>query len=374
MTKQTKMKKQTRNKVERFAAPAIIESYNGVAYGGADLGLLMEILKSARPHGSKAEKRFARDYLDVIPGMESDSFGNRFLKIAGDGDSVIWASHIDTVHRKGGTQKIRKRADLITLAADSKSRCLGADDGAGVWLMLQMITEGKPGVYIFHRAEECGGLGSDFIASYSANITADASAIISLDRFGFDSVVTHQGGRSCSDTFAQSLADGLGLDNLKPDDTGLFTDSANYVDVIGECTNLSVGYFGHHTTAESLDVGFICLLRSKLLALDSSALVIERAAGDSQWADDDDSDFRYNDNDSWIAEIDSQFHDMVQGDKSAADSEYFYTGDSEHVKMTKLLTKYPHVIADLIRDYGIDLDEICEEVFNKTGEFPDEFN
>jgi hypothetical protein len=336
----------------------------------------MGILEIGRPHGSKAEKRFSSSWLDPIRGMTTDGFGNRILKIEGVGDSIIWASHVDTVHHAGGKQSIRKKGDVITLADKSKSRCLGADDGAGVWLMLEMIAAGKPGTYIFHRAEEVGGLGSDFIASNLPELTAGVDAVVSLDRFGFDSVITNQGGRTSSDGFAVSLAQGLKMDNLQPDDGGLFTDSANYVDVVGECTNLSVGYFGHHTKSESLDVAFICLLRSRLLELDTSALVFERMAGDPQWdrSEDNAQGFYPANYDSWVENVESQFHDMTAGDKvelSRQDTTEFYkTGDYEHEALTRLLSEYPEIVADIIRDYGITLEEVREDISFKTGITP----
>ena len=38
--------------------------------------------------------------------------------------------------------------------------CLGADDGAGIYIMLRMIETKKPGLYVFHRGEERGGIGA----------------------------------------------------------------------------------------------------------------------------------------------------------------------------------------------------------------------
>jgi len=44
------------------------------------------------------------------------------------------------------------------------------------------------------------------------------------------------------------------------DDGGVYTDSAEFVDIIEECTNLSVGYFSEHTTSEKQDIDFLELL------------------------------------------------------------------------------------------------------------------
>ena len=278
-----------RNNFEQLDSPAIVYSYRKESgYGDAKIEQLIDILRTMRPHGSKSEKRFCRDFLDVIPGMETDGFGNRIISIPANYDGpVAWTSHVDTVHHKGGTQIIRKRKDIVTLGKGSKANCLGADDGAGIWLMLEMIRAEKPGLYMFHRGEECGGLGSDYIAMQQPAYLDNIKAMISLDRYGYHSVITHQGVMTASEEFALSLADALPGFEMAPDDTGLFTDSANYADLIPECTNLSVGYFGHHGATECVDLGFLCVLRDSLIKLDYDALVIKRFPGEDDgygWA------------------------------------------------------------------------------------------
>ena len=56
-----------------------------------------------------------------------------------------------------------------TAFVDHASDCLGADDGAGVFLMLEMIDANVEGTYIFHRGEERGGWGSSQIAELHAD-------------------------------------------------------------------------------------------------------------------------------------------------------------------------------------------------------------
>ena len=121
---------------------------------------LCDILSYVRWHGSRGEMAMIREYLDSIPGMQSDSHGNRIIQIGRT--STMFTSHTDTVH---STQDRRiKRPVYITqefVHTDHKT-ILGADDGTGVWLMLNMIGAKVPGYYIFQRAEEIGGLGSTF--------------------------------------------------------------------------------------------------------------------------------------------------------------------------------------------------------------------
>ena len=100
--------------------------------------------------------------------------------------------------------------------------------------------------------------------------------MISFDRFGSKSIITHQSGyRTASDTFAMSLADALNLD-LEPDSTGTYTDSNEFAHLIPECTNVSVGYLGQHTKDETQSLVYLDKLLDALMYMETNDLVIER--------------------------------------------------------------------------------------------------
>ena len=195
--------------------------------------------------------------------------------------SVLWSCHIDTVHDAGGRQTVSlSAAGVVSLSKKSRktSSCLGADDTAGIFLLYQMIRRGVPGHYIFHYGEERSGIGSRDLAETLPDFLTQFSCAIALDRRGTKDVITHQRyGRGCSDAFAQSLADGLGgaLD-YRLSSQGVYTDTAEYIHLIPECTNLSVGYEGAHGRGESLDTRHVFALLEALVKLDQSALVIAR--------------------------------------------------------------------------------------------------
>lgn len=231
---------------------------------------LLEMLRYKRPHKSESEARFIARYLDSIPGMQADGFGNRFLEIGNA--PVVWSSHTDSVHNSGGMQRITYGAGVVTLHRDETSNCLGADCATGVWIMRQMILRGVPGLYVFHRQEETGGYGSQYFVRNSARLLENRHFCIAFDRKGFDSVVTWQFGEvTASDGFAESLAFELG-GAYAPDDTGVFTDSANYAETVAECSNLSVGYSGAHTAHEMQDIPFAAWLLDRICAVDVSRL------------------------------------------------------------------------------------------------------
>jgi len=150
----------------------------------------------------------------------------------------------------------------------------------GVYLMREMILAGRPGAYVFHHGEERGGIGSALLARHEAQWLARFDMAIALDRQGTGDIVTHQFGmRTASDTFAESLASEIarhdpGL-HYAPS-PGVYTDTAEYAEIIPECTNLSVGYKGQHTTCESVDARHVDRLLGALLSLDVSQCVIAR--------------------------------------------------------------------------------------------------
>lgn len=244
---------------------------------------LLDMLSYRRPAGSRTERKFIREHL-VPLGVEPDLFGNLILRIGAA--PVLWSSHTDTVHRQGGNQILGQSKGLLCVY-DKNSNCLGADDTAGVWLMAQMIREQVPGLYVFHRQEESGGVGSSHIAYDTPELLDGIECAIAFDRRGTDSIITHQGGRCCSDVFADALSAEIGL-GFSPDSGGIFTDTANYVDLIPECTNVSVGYHNEHSRAETLDSEHLFRLLDSVLRVNMDSLPIVRAAGateDDKWAD-----------------------------------------------------------------------------------------
>lgn len=239
---------------------------------------LMAMHEYRRPHGSTSEKKFIDRFIRPLRVTE-DSFGNLYKIIPEPGTDkprILWSAHTDTVHTVGGRQMVSYRNGYIKLAVGSTSNCLGADNGAGVWMLTQMIQARIPGLYVFHRQEESGGRGAEYFLKNSKTLLEGIQAAVAFDRCGTKSIITHQrSSRSCSDAFAISLADGLAMGH-KPDPGGAFTDTEVYRELISECSNVSVGYENAHWKAEYLDLFYLGRLRDAVLRLDTSTLVIER--------------------------------------------------------------------------------------------------
>lgn len=254
--------------------------------------LLLEMLTYARPAGSRSERRFIRRFI-VPTGAKSDSYGNRILRIGSA--PIVWCSHTDTVHRFGGRQDVRVIRDVVSAPF---SNCLGADDTTGVWLMLEMIRHGVEGLYIFHRGEEVGCVGSRAIADNTPEVLDGIDYAISFDRRGTDSIVTHQmGQRTCSDVFARSLAEALGTDDhMWADPSGVYTDTNEYAHLVPECTNISVGYMNQHSRHETQDLWFADYLLGNLLSADYTKLIAARIPKNSWlWEDAEDEYDGYDD-------------------------------------------------------------------------------
>jgi hypothetical protein len=142
---------------------------------------------------------------------------------------------------------------------------LGADDKIGVYIMLLMIRQNIPGMYVFHVGEEVGCLGSKWLKTkYEKIISKRYTHCIAFDRMGYGDVISSQKGRQMTskkfvDTLAEefnNLIKGKGVYIWKPE-SGVYTDSAEYASLIPECTNLSVGYFNQHGSRERFDTEWL---------------------------------------------------------------------------------------------------------------------
>jgi hypothetical protein len=128
--------------------------------------------------------------------------------------------------------------------------------------MLWMIQNNVPGLYYFFIGEEVGCVGSGLAAQYG-DFKGKYDRIISFDRRDTGSIITFQSSsRCCSESFADSLCTELNRSgmNYRSDDGGVYTDSAEFMGLIPECTNVSVGYYKEHTTTEHQDISHLISL------------------------------------------------------------------------------------------------------------------
>lgn len=354
----------------KSATPATPKPYIKPAYPYAHLPMLTDadvpntvlmrtlhrMLRTRRAGDSMAEARCVAWLVERLPVTMIDAAGNVHVDMRkGPMHRTMFTSHTDTVHHVGGPNNIRLDTSnplAVKWRAD-EGHCLGADDGAGIALMVHMIDAGVPAYYIFFRGEESGGIGSSWLAENMAQCLKDVDRCISFDRADYADVITHQaGGRCCSDEFADALAQALTRDDFSlvymPDNTGVFTDSANLTKHIAECTNLSVGYKSQHGDGEWQDVTFLQTLATALVNIAWDNLPVKRDPKEVEAYD------------RWgfptqhpIYAADDAVSELLDALKDAIDGKYM-----------DLRWMLAHHIADSLPDvmYDMDIDSIADKL------------
>lgn len=242
----------------------------------SDLGGIVEILQYRRASGTCSHRQFLSTVLEPVFGPP-DAHGNFILSV-GEDPGIAFMAHHDTVEDVAGRVGLQVGEDLIIRLSpqDTTSRCLGADDGAGIWLILEMIRNRRAGLYIIFADEEIGCLGSSALARTCPDLFDGIATAISLDRHAADGnqVITQMsGGKTASSHFAAALCETLGLGYV-PSDKGGSTDSKKFLGVgnVRNASNISVAYRRHHTRQEALDFAALRQLRDRLVNADFSHL------------------------------------------------------------------------------------------------------
>lgn len=236
----------------------------------------LSLVTKTYPHGHEDE------VLQFLPTLQKDVVGNYYTIIGGHTETMF-TCHLDTADRTQMTTNlfsIKEGEDEI-IVTDGSS-VLGADDKSGTTVMLYMMEHNVPGLYYFFIGEERGGIGSHALADVyeSVDYLKDVKRCVSFDRRNYHSIITSQMGTDCcSPEFADALcaaytANGL---SMKPDDTGIYTDSASFLDDIPECTNVSVGYFNEHTGKERQNMTFLTKLCEASVKIDWKSLPTKRS-------------------------------------------------------------------------------------------------
>jgi hypothetical protein len=215
--------------------------------------MLKDILTIKRPHGGTGEQAL----LQYICDYAGYTLGNKVEWLYGVGVQVIigqsdclFVAHCDTVHPVDGYQTVKSR-NGIWFTPDGE--CLGADDGAGVWMLLQLIVHGIPGTYLFTMGEECGGKGAR-----AYHVPASVRRAFEFDRRGKHELIVNHG---CTGKYGRKLAELLGLQTSTG---GVFTDiTAMSGDF--ERVNISVGYEHAHTPGETLDTVYLSYLLHRFI-------------------------------------------------------------------------------------------------------------
>jgi len=233
----------------------------------------LELTSKTYPLGTEKEtyKFLSEDFI-------KDPYDNLYW-IIGD-SNTLFCAHLDTIGQSSVDVVHVEEGNMIKTNGKT---ILGADDKAGVVIMLEMIEKQVPGFYLFTIGEEKACVGSSKL-SYKLDKKMDPKfkniqKIIAFDRAGYNSVITHQmQQKSCSDEFADALIDELNKLGFKyqKDPHGWYCDSAEFADLFPECTNISVGYFDQHSNNERQDIEFLARLSEACCKINWNALPVKR--------------------------------------------------------------------------------------------------
>jgi hypothetical protein len=241
----------------------------------------LSLVTKTYPHGHEKE------VLQFLPKLNVDIVGNYYI-IIGDNQKpeTMFTSHLDTADRVQGVTSLLsyEDSDGNEIIHTDGTTILGADDKAGVTVMLYMISHNVTGLYYFFIGEERGGIGSHALSSEFDKVEylKNVKRCISFDRRKTISVITSQmGGICCSDTFGNALCEEYNSNglNLSLDPTGVYTDSASFIDQIPECTNISVGYNNEHTVREIQNITYLEKLAEASVKVKWDSLPTSRKVG-----------------------------------------------------------------------------------------------
>lgn len=160
---------------------------------------------------------------------------------------VMVVAHVDTVHSELPAKLFVDKALGEVFAHDKAGNScgVGADDRAGVALIMRLLDHGLRPYVLFTDGEERGGIGaSDFVRAYAVP-PVDVRFLVEFDRKGNREAVFYDCGNNEFIRFVKSF----GFE----EDVGSFTDISIICpawDVAG--VNLSVGYKMAHTQLETL--------------------------------------------------------------------------------------------------------------------------
>lgn len=202
----------------------------------------------------------------ILPNTYLDSYTNLHCEIGQS--NTLFVSHLDNYCET--VKKVSHKFDNEFVLTD-KTTILGADNKAGVSVLVSMIAKKIPGHYVFFRAEELGCVGSLDFKKNNYKGLMKYNKCIAFDRKGYSDIVYCQNDiNTASLEFSNILSNEFSkFSNIKYKATeGGVTDSGSFKYLIPECINLSVGFFANHTVLEKQNLAFLQQLANTVCKID----------------------------------------------------------------------------------------------------------
>jgi hypothetical protein len=176
-------------------------------------------------------------------GYENQITDNKNYLIAEGDIPIALVAHLDTVHAIEPFQFFYDEKEMVMWSPQG----LGADDRAGVILILSILSEGYRPHLIFTTGEEHGGIGANKLVKDYNEVPFNIDFMIELDRCGSEDAVFY----NCMNLSFIDYICSFGFTF----EEGSFTD----ICILGQnwniaAVNLSIGYYNEHTKAEYWDL------------------------------------------------------------------------------------------------------------------------
>jgi hypothetical protein len=228
-------------------------------------------------------------------GYKKDEFGNYYYEIGNS--ETLFTTHLDTYSAKyEKVNHVIDDKDPYKIKTD-ETTILGGDNKLGTTILIGMIKKRIPGTYYFFLGEEpilSGGLwGSQNALESNPEFFTKFKRCIAFDRRAYGSIVIRQMGRMCcSMEFAKKIAEEFDIRGIKWDQEGgygYYTDTAVFMDVIEECTNISAGGFNEHYNTEWVDLNYTYQVYQTALEMNWESLPTIRELEDRFSQDEEES-------------------------------------------------------------------------------------
>ena len=214
----------------------------------------LQLTEYTTPFGNEKELRH------LLPSfLKQDKWGNYYHKI-GTRPTTLFTCHLDNYCET--KEKVNHVIEGNLIKTDGTT-ILGADNKAGVCVLLYLIEKNVPGLYYLFSGEEpiiSGGLWGSSQIFNDLSILSGIERAVAFDRKAYGSIITrHMAQYCCSNEFADALCSEFSSKGLamKKDETGYYTDTGNFIEFIPECTNISIGVFNEHHNTEYVDIDYV---------------------------------------------------------------------------------------------------------------------
>lgn len=202
-----------------------------------ELKLFHQIVSLSQPRLKEALSKILKSHYSTV--IETKDY---LIAEGNDDTPIALVAHLDTVFNETPTNIYHDAKTEVLWSPEG----LGADDRAGVFIILSLIRKGYRPHIIFTTEEERGGIGASALATIRCPFKK-LNYIIELDRQGKDDCVFYE----CDNVKFIKYVESFGFKKQE----GTFTDISFLCPawkIAG--VNLSVGYYLEHSYAEYLKI------------------------------------------------------------------------------------------------------------------------